>query len=89
MKGFRLHPVMNGARAQASQRRRHFNREHRRVSAATGAPVFFPVAAVADHEEVRRVRRVEVLSDKTISMRMLFDPGHSLEERILREQFGY
>ena len=28
-------------------------------------------------------------SDKTISMRMLFDPGHSLEERILREQFGY
>jgi hypothetical protein len=29
-----------------------------------------------------------VLSDKTISMRMLFDPGHSLEERILREQFG-
>ncbi|WP_456624110.1 MULTISPECIES: NAD kinase [unclassified Bradyrhizobium] len=47
-----------------------------------------PVAAVADHDEVRDVRRVEVLSDKTISMRMLFDPGHSLEERILREQFG-
>ena len=38
---------------------------------------------------VRDVRRVEVLSDRTISMRMLFDPGHSLEERILREQFGY
>jgi NAD+ kinase len=48
-----------------------------------------PVAAVADHDEVRDVRRVEVLSDKTISMRMLFDPGHSLEERILREQFNY
>jgi NAD+ kinase len=48
-----------------------------------------PVAAVADHDEVRDVRRVEVLSDKTISMRMLFDPGHSLEERILSEQFGY
>ena len=47
-----------------------------------------PVAAVADHDEVRDVRRVEVLSDKTIAMRMLFDPGHSLEERILREQFG-
>jgi NAD+ kinase len=47
-----------------------------------------PVAAVADHDEVRDVQRVEVLSDKTISMRMLFDPGHSLEERILREQFG-
>jgi len=48
-----------------------------------------PVAAVADHDEARDVKRVEVLSDKTISMRMLFDPGHSLEERILREQFGY
>ena len=48
-----------------------------------------PVAAVADHDEARDVRRVEVLSDKTISMRMMFDPGHSLEERILREQFGY
>ena len=48
-----------------------------------------PVAAVADHDEVRDVRRVEVLSDKTISMHMLFDPGHSLEERILSEQFGY
>jgi NAD+ kinase len=48
-----------------------------------------PVAAVADHDEVRDVRRVEILSDKTISMRMLFDPGHSLEERILREQFGH
>jgi NAD+ kinase len=48
-----------------------------------------PVAAVADHDEARDVRRVEVLSDKTIAMRMLFDPGHSLEERILREQFGH
>jgi NAD+ kinase len=48
-----------------------------------------PVAAVADHDEARDVRRVEVLTDKTISMRMLFDPGHSLEERILREQFTY
>jgi NAD+ kinase len=48
-----------------------------------------PVAAVADHDEARDIRRVEVLSDKTISMRMLFDPGHSLEERILSEQFGY
>jgi len=48
-----------------------------------------PTAAAADHDEVRDVSRVEVLSDKTISMRMLFDPGHSLEERILREQFAY
>ena len=44
---------------------------------------------VADHDEARNVQRVEILSDKTISMRMLFDPGHSLEERILSEQFNY
>jgi len=48
-----------------------------------------PVAAVADHDEARDVRRVEILTDRSIAMRMLFDPGHSLEERILREQFSY
>jgi NAD+ kinase len=48
-----------------------------------------PVAAVADHAEVRSVSEVEIGMDYTISMQMLFDPGHSLDERILREQFGY
>jgi NAD+ kinase len=48
-----------------------------------------PVAAVADHNEVRSVRSVEISLDHKISMHMLFDPGHSLDERILREQFGY
>ena len=48
-----------------------------------------PVAAVADHDEAREVVRVEVVTDRSISMRRLFDHGHSLEERIIREQFGY
>jgi NAD+ kinase len=48
-----------------------------------------PVAAVADHDEVRSVRSVEISMDHGASMHMLFDPGHSLDERILREQFGY
>jgi NAD+ kinase len=47
-----------------------------------------PVAAVADHDEARHVKRVEVLTDRSIAMQLMFDPGHSLEERILREQFG-
>jgi NAD+ kinase len=47
-----------------------------------------PVAAVADHEEARNVKRVEIVTDRSIAIKMLFDPGHSLEERILREQFG-
>jgi NAD+ kinase len=46
-----------------------------------------PVAAVADHDEVSHIRSVDVRMDHTISMHMLFDPGHSLDERILREQF--
>jgi NAD+ kinase len=48
-----------------------------------------PVAAVADHDEVRDVAAVDVRMDHSISMSLLFDPGHSLDERILREQFGY
>jgi NAD+ kinase len=48
-----------------------------------------PVAAVADHNEVRSVSSVEIGMDHSVDMHMLFDPGHSLEERILSEQFGY
>ena len=48
-----------------------------------------PVAAVADHDEVRAVRAVDIAMYQSISTQMLFDPGHSLDERILREQFGY
>jgi len=47
-----------------------------------------PVAAVADHIEVRSVRTVDIHMDHAIALRMLFDPGHNLDERILREQFG-
>jgi NAD+ kinase len=48
-----------------------------------------PVAAVADHDEVRSVRAVDISMDHGISLNMLFDPGHNLDERILREQFGF
>ncbi len=47
------------------------------------------VAAVADHDEVRSVRSVEIGMDHSLAMHMLFDPGHSLDERILSEQFGH
>lgn len=47
-----------------------------------------PVSAVADREEVRDVIEVTVREDRTISMRMLFDPEHNLEERIVAEQFA-
>ncbi len=47
-----------------------------------------PAAAVADHDEVRSVTSVDVAMDHAISIDLLFDPGHNLDERILREQFG-
>ncbi|MGH6870940.1 MAG: NAD kinase, partial [Rhizomicrobium sp.] len=46
-----------------------------------------PVSAVADDQEVRNVSTVDVAEDRSISMTMLFDAGHSLDERILAEQF--
>jgi NAD+ kinase len=48
-----------------------------------------PVAAAADHFEIRRVAEVDVAMDKATSLVLLHDPGHSLDERILREQFRY
>lgn len=46
-----------------------------------------PVSAVADHFEVRGVASVDVAEDRSLAMTMLFDAGHSLNERILAEQF--
>jgi len=46
-----------------------------------------PVSAVADSTEIRDVRRVDVEEDLKLSHRLLFDPDHDLEERILKEQF--
>ena len=48
-----------------------------------------PVSAVADHFETRNVARVEIAMDHGAGLVLLHDPGHSLDERILREQFGY
>lgn len=46
-----------------------------------------PVSAVADSRDARNVISVEVQSKPDIRHRILFDPGHGLEERLIREQF--
>ena len=46
------------------------------------------VAAVADHFEFKEVIKVEIAMDHATNLVILHDPGHSLDERILREQFG-
>ena len=46
-----------------------------------------PVMADADSRSVRDVLSVEIRSDPGIRHRILFDPGHGLDERLIREQF--
>jgi NAD+ kinase len=46
-----------------------------------------PVSAVADATEVRNILDVHVKEDRSVSIRLLFDRDHNLEERTLREQF--
>jgi NAD+ kinase len=47
-----------------------------------------PVSAVGDFTEVRDVASVEIREDRNVSLTLLFDPEHNLEERILKEQFA-
>jgi len=46
-----------------------------------------PVSATADAHEVRNVVSVDVYEDRDITLKLMFDPEHSLEDRILDEQF--
>lgn len=46
-----------------------------------------PIAVAADNQEVRDIKRAEIIEDRSRGLVMLFDPGHALDERILREQF--
>lgn len=46
-----------------------------------------PVSAVADNVEFQNVIEVNVHEDRSHRVTLLFDPGHSLEERVLTEQF--
>lgn len=46
-----------------------------------------PVMADADGRSARDIRWVEVRSEPAVRHRILFDPGHGLEERLTREQF--
>ena len=47
-----------------------------------------PVSATADFLEVRDVRSVEIHQSQHAGVRLLFDPEHNLEQRILDEQFA-
>jgi NAD+ kinase len=63
--------------------------DHARVSIEVLESEKRPVSAVADHTQIDEVHTVEIEIDRDVDLVMLHDPGHSLDERILREQFGY
>ncbi|MEC8573513.1 MAG: NAD kinase, partial [Pseudomonadota bacterium] len=46
-----------------------------------------PVMADADSVSFPNVVRVEISTQKKIRHKILFDPGHGLEERLISEQF--
>lgn len=46
-----------------------------------------PVMADADSRSVANVAAVEIRSEPEVRHRILFDPGHGLEERLIEEQF--
>lgn len=50
-------------------------------------PVKRPVAAVADQKELRDIAEVTLEIAHDTELELLFDPGQSLEERIVAEQF--
>lgn len=47
-----------------------------------------PVMADADSRSAGTVLSVEITEEPRIAHRILFDPGHGLEERLIREQFA-
>lgn len=51
-------------------------------------PAKRPVRADADTRPVTDVLSVEIRSEPKIAHRILFDPGHGLEERLIVEQFA-
>ena len=46
-----------------------------------------PVSATADNVEARYIKYIEISTDKTKKLTILHDSDHSLDERIMKEQF--
>ena len=46
-----------------------------------------PVSVTADHSEFRNIVKVDIISAQKSSCKILLDSKHSMEERVLKEQF--
>ncbi|BAK66713.1 MULTISPECIES: NAD kinase [Sphingobium] len=61
--------------------------ERTRITLRVVDPVKRPVSAVADQREVRDVAQVQIAVDFAMPLTLLFDPEHTLDDRIAAEQF--
>ena len=46
-----------------------------------------PVSVTADHHEIKNIIEVDIACAEDLSFELLFDINHSIEEKILKEQF--
>ena len=60
---------------------------HAKIEFEVLNPARRPVSVTADYDEFRDIERVVAQQDPSTCHRLLFDPEHSLEERIINEQF--
>jgi len=45
------------------------------------------VSATADSREIKNAKKIKITIEKNKEIKLMFDPDHSLDERIIREQF--
>ncbi len=51
-------------------------------------PEFRKVNATADSHEIMDAKKIIISNDESLPLKIMFDPDHNLEERIIREQFS-
>ncbi len=61
--------------------------EHSKVSLEVLEPDFRPVSVSADSTEFRTIKSVAIEQASDITLNLLYDPGYSLSDRAIAEQF--
>ena len=43
----------------------------------------------ADFREIKDIKKVEIVEDRSIKLSLLFDPDHNFDKKVLKEQFSF
>ena len=43
----------------------------------------------ADFREIKDIKKVEIIEDRTLKLSLLFDPDHHFDKKVLKEQFSF